>query len=134
MSSDITRIFSLDSEIINFRDLEDNNWGNLSQLESPVPSSQSYYVSPLDRSRNAPKSVDHRIKESIKPIIENIEVLRPKKFNALLNETHSTLVKTIEEVDISEIKNSLHSLISLLEENTDLLNLFQNNTNWLQKA
>lgn len=134
MNNNITRIFSLDSDIFNLQDSENNNWGYLPQFENSILFNQDYYISQLDRSRNIPRSVDHRIKESIKPVVEDIEVLKPKNFNALLNETHSTLVKTIKEEKIPETKESLHSLISLLEENASLLNLFQNNTNWLQKA
>ena len=134
MNDNITRIFSLDSETFNFQDSEDNRWSNIPQLESPYLSKGDHYVSSLDQSRSSIQSVDHRIKEAINPVIEDIDELKPQKFNALLVETYSTLVKIVKENHSPEIKESLHSLISLLQENADLINLFQSYANWLQKA
>jgi hypothetical protein len=88
----------------------------------------------LNGSKNSAQSVDHRIKEAIKSVTEDTEVLKSETFNTLLNETHSTLVEMVKENHPPEIKQSLHSLISLLQENSNLLNLFQSYANWLQKA
>lgn len=130
----MTRIFPYDSEILNLQSPKDNHWSNTLQLESTDLSNENCYVSSLNRPQSSIKSVDHRIKEAINLVVEDTEVLKSKTFNALLNETHSTLVKIVKEDHSPEIKQSLHSLISLLQENADLLNQFQSYANWLKKA
>jgi hypothetical protein len=134
MYNNMTRIFSLDSEAFKVQSSKDSRWSNIPQLESPCLSNEDCYASSLNGSKNSAQSVDHRIKEAIKSVTEDTEVLKSETFNTLLSETHSTLVEMVKENHPPEIKQSLHSLISLLQENTDLLNLFQGYANWLLKA
>ena len=134
MSENITRLFSFDTGIHNWHQTQESKRAAFPKMEKSLIGKEEYLISPIIRKLPVAASLDHRIRESIKPAIADIEVLRPKRFKALLNETHSALAKEVEETKAPEAKEAIDSLISLLKENVDLVNLFQNYTNWLQKA
>lgn len=131
MSKNITRLHSVDSEIYNFIE---NKAIVPHQVNSSILINNDYVISPQDRSSNKIHSVDHQIKEAIKPVMENPEILKPQKYTAILHETYDALHSEIKSSDSAEIKESLTNLIELLKENADLVNMFQSYANWLQKA
>jgi hypothetical protein len=129
-----TRFFLLDSENYDLQKSEETQHINLPNLDPSLLDSDDHFISPLSQSFVSVKSIDQRIKEAIKPVMEDIDILKPYKFNKLLKDTHSLLVKEIAQIESREIKKALISLIELLKKNADLVNLFQKYTNWLQKA
>ncbi len=128
------RLFSLDSDNLKVLKTEKTQTINLSQLEKSLLEKKDFFLSPLNRSGASVRSMDQRITEAIKPVMENMEVLNPHNFNALLTETHAALVKEVGQIETPEVKDSLITLIKLLKENADLVNLFQRYSSWLQKA
>jgi hypothetical protein len=134
MSENLTRLFSFDAGIYNWQEIVESKQAALPMLEKPLNGNHDYVISPQALSLTSIQSLDHQIREAIKPVISDIEILKPKPFKALSEETQLALAKKLEQAKKPETKESLSNLISLLKDNSDLVTLFQSYTNWLQKA
>lgn len=134
MSENIPRLLSSDSQVYGVVETEENKSLTFPKIDQiPIAPADAVVSSPVESTATL-QSVDQRIQQAMKPSMDDTEVLRPKTFNCLLNETHLALVKEIEQEKRPDVKESLDALRQLLKENADLSNTFQSYANWLQKA
>ncbi len=132
MNDKINGLFLSDS-VYGYSKTETNNLPAQSQTDQLQIYGENSLTTPADYPLGAVDSIDHRIREAIKPTMSDADLLKPKIFSSLLIEATVALEKEIEEVTSPEVKSSLNSLKSILKENLDLCGLFQSYTNWLQK-
>ncbi len=81
-----------------------------------------------------PSSMDARLKEELKPAISDRSVMKPDKYQAILEETYVALVNQMGNEKEEASKEALSSLTSLLEEIVSLQTLLNQYMNHMKKA
>jgi hypothetical protein len=81
-----------------------------------------------------PSSIDARLKEQLKPAISDRSVMKPDKYQAILEETYVALVNQMGNEKEEASKEALSSLTSLLEEIVSLQTLLNHYMSHMKKA
>lgn len=102
---------------------------------NPVKLDRKYPLLPLDKSKVQKPTIDTRLKDALKPVISDINVLQPDQYNHLCQDTHCALQKRLNaNEDIAEIRTAIAELIKLLEENMALQSTFEEYANRVKKV
>lgn len=78
--------------------------------------------------------IDAKLREALKPVIRDISIIKPKKYDALLKETQAALLEQIRKESADETKEALSDLVALLEENSELNAFLDQFRNLVHKA
>lgn len=121
MGKNATRLFSNDGpDTLNSEDLE----SPVLHPNSLEPlSDDDLLLSPLVKPLTLRKSLDTRLKEAFKPVINSMNILKPVKFQKLSMETYNALNELLKSTENEDVKEALTALIALLKENI-VLNTF----------
>lgn len=103
-------------------------------LVSDITRDQNVLVSPLAKFLDPHQSIDTKLREELRPVISDRNTLKQEQYRAMLKETHSALIKQIQNEKEEETKEALSGLIILLEENAALRSLLDQYMNHIQKA
>jgi hypothetical protein len=136
MDNSINSLFSFDNGIYNLQDIMKHNPEHSSISETSLVEDENNCDLSLSILSDPIKSLDNEIEENALSLIEDIDIdrLRTNTITTLLDETLPSMENQLENTKDENIKQALTNLIYLLNENGNLVSLFQGYTNWLQKA
>ena len=90
-------------------------------------------ISPLASPLSLLPSIDTRLQGLLKPIISDMNVLRPRNFYAIATDTYHAVSEEANVARTPEAQESINGLLELLEENTALMSFFKNYLNLVRK-
>jgi hypothetical protein len=100
----------------------------------PFEIKDKYQLLPLTQIISPRSSIDERFKEAFIAAISDVNMLKPKKINKLLKDTHAALMEDVKIEKNEDAKEAINSLISLLEENSALQSVVEHYMNRIRKA
>jgi FixJ family two-component response regulator len=100
----------------------------------PFEIKDKYQLLPLTQIISPRSSIDERFKEAFIAAISDVNMLKPKKINKLLKDTHAALMEDVKNEKNEDAKEAINSLISLLEENSALQSVVEHYMNRIRKA
>lgn len=136
MSENTTRFFRLDDAFD--APQRHHNGGSVFLPDRLDPfvadADDDFVISPLAGSLAGQPSIDARLREELKPVIHDINILRPENYHELSAETCDALVKQSQNEKSEEAKEALAALIELLKENIELESFLDQSMNRVHKA
>lgn len=133
MTEKTTRIFTFDPGMEDFHMPYDMlEPATLDPITLPALENDCF-ISPLANPFSLLPSIDARLQGLLKPVVNDMSVLKPRNFYALCTETFHALSQEAQTVSKTEVQESVDGLLSLLKENMTLMALFRNNLNLVQK-
>ena len=134
MSENTTRFFRLDDAFDAHRRHHNGGSVLLPDRWDPSVADDDFVISPLAGSLSRQPSIDARLREELKPVIHDINILKPENYHALSTATYDALVKQSRNELSDEAKEALAALIELLEENIELESFLDQSMNRIHKA
>jgi hypothetical protein len=87
----------------------------------PVTIDDKHILAHLEKTFAQKPCLDTRLKEALKPIVQDIGVLQPDQYHHLSQDTHLALLERLNNnEDNDEVKKAISDLITLLEEDMTL--------------
>jgi hypothetical protein len=134
MSMNTTRFFRLDDAPEAYRGHQNSGSVLLPDRLDPFVADDDFVISPLVGSLSGQPSIDARLREELKPVIHDINILRPENYHTMSMATCDALVKQSQIEQTDEAKEALASLIALLKENIELESFLDQSMNRVHKA
>jgi hypothetical protein len=134
MSENTTRFFRLDDAFDAHRRHHDGGSVLLPDRLVPNVADDDFVISPLAGSMAGQPSIDARLREELKPVIHDINILRPENYHTLSAATCDALIKQSQNEQSDEVKEALAELIGLLKENIELEMFLDQTMNRIHKA
>lgn len=132
MSEHISQLFSFNSGINCVRETSRIEKTTLPKVtESLLPNLSEFNSL---KSETEIHSMDDLLRDALKPEIEDTSVLIPNKFYRLLSDTQVSLQQEVQSKNNPEVKAALSSLVSILEENSSLMEQFNHFTCAVQRV
>lgn len=81
------------------------------------------------------QSIDARLREALRPMVSETDILRQHQFDQLCHDTHATLRDRLDaNEDSDEVRAALMELLNLLEENLALRATLEDYLNRVKKV
>jgi hypothetical protein len=134
MSENTTRFFRLDDAPEAYRGHQNGGSVLLPDRLDPSGADDDFVISPLAGSLAGQPSIDARLREELKPVIHDINILRPENYHTMSMATCDALVKHSQNEQAGEAKEALTALVELLKENIELESFLDQSMNRIHKA
>ena len=123
MAKNATRLFSDDADKLKIE----------SHGLEPLSAEDDLLLSPLVKPLSLRKSLDTKLKEAFKPVINSMNILKPAKFQKLSLETHNAVAELLNKTENEDVKEALTGLVALLKENMTLNTFVEKSIKRVQK-
>lgn len=101
---------------------------------NPVKLDRKLPLLSLNKSVVQKPTIDSRLRDALKPVVSDVNILKPEQFKNLCKDTHGALLDRLNSNgDTDEIRTALAELIHLLEENMTLQATLEENMNRVKK-
>jgi hypothetical protein len=102
---------------------------------NPFSAEGQNLLSLLDHPSAPRHSIDTRLREALKPLVNEADILRQDQFEQLAHDTHAVLRTRLEaNEDSDEIRTAISELLTLLEENLALQATLETYLNRVKKV
>ena len=134
MSENTTRLFHLDTEYDPHQNEDFASPVLLPNNTESFLSEDELLISPLAKPLTMRPSIDARLREGLKPVINDMSILKPENFHALSKATHATIANKALHEKAGEAREALEALGMLLKENIELMTFLNQCLNRVHKA